>query len=300
MAYAKGSSTKATRGLIPVLYSPLILPILDVKTVAVECVSRDYEGEFSGGGDLISIRDFSGTTINVNDYTVDGTTLSYQTTGENYIDMVVDQQKYTAFKIDDIDRAQTDLGVMEANAERAAIAMRNTVDTFLQSTMAAGAHADNIIGGAGSGSVKLVTPENVYDLFNDMFTRLEEANADSLGGTPFALVPPSVMGVIRKSPELKSQTAAGDEVIRKGFRGMFAQFMLKESTNIPYNQAGTGTEPYFNIIYGYKTATQFVMQIMQDEDLTLQTTFAEANRKLAVYGGKVTIPKALGRAVVKV
>jgi len=298
MVLSRGSATKGTRSFIPIVFSRMVLDILDKSTVAVDCVSKDYEGEFSEG-DLVTIRDFGATSIAVGDHTVDST-ITYGLTAEQSQDMLIDQLKYTAFRLDYVDTKQSDLDLMEGNKERAAIALRDTIDSFLLSTMAAGAPALNTIGATTVGSVITLDASNIFAFFNDMYTLLEESNATSLGGTPFAIVPPAVMGVIRKSDQLVHATASGDAVVRNGFQGNFAQFMVKQSTNVPYNAAGTGTEPYWNILFGYKKATQFAMQINVLEDLKLQTTFADASRMLAVYGSKVTLPNALGRAIVKV
>lgn len=300
MAYARGSGTVGTRSFIPVKYSALVLDILDKMTVGLECVSRDYEGDIKNSGDSVIIRDFNNSGIGIRDYTVDSN-ITYDITGENSQTMFVDQIKYTAYQRDKVDMKQTDVkSVEEELAKRAAVQFRYTIDTFVLGLFAGGAPANNTIGGTASGQVIELTPDSIYSFFVDMMTVLKDSNAHQLGEDFYAIVPPAVMGVISKSSQLTQATVAGDGVIRKGYKGQFAGFTLKESTNLPYAAAGAGTEPFYNISFGHKKATNFGMQMVYADDLNLPTTFADATRKLMVYGGKVTLPGALGRAIVKV
>jgi hypothetical protein len=299
MAFTRGAANFATHGNVPILFSQSSLAILDKEVVALDCVNQDYEWEMQNGGDILRIRDFGGFSATVRDHTV-GNTITYEDVTEDYVDLVIDQFKYTAIRLDYIDEQQSDLPVMAEYGERAGISMRNTIDSFLLTTMAAGAPASNTFGGTAAGQVLTLTPDNIYDYCVEFETRLKESNAHGLGGKPYLIVPPKVEGLMRKSGQLTHATAKGDEVIKSGVVGEFGGFDVKRTTNLEYQASASGTEAYFNLLFGYKQATQFAMQFNFADQVKLTDRLADGKRTACVYGALVTLPNALGRAIVKV
>lgn len=297
MAYTRGSANYATHAFIKTHFSPTVVAKLDKTCVAADCVNKDWEGEIAEGGDIVRIREFGDITIN--DYTVDST-LTYQTTSESYQDLVIDQQKYFAFKVDKVDEKQSDLDVINGFAERAAIGLRNTVDTHLLSAMSSGVAADNVIGAAALGSVIQLDKFNLYPLVCDLYTLLEES--DVFGATdqiPWLIVTPRIKGIMKQCPEFTPATEMGDKVVRNGVIGEFGGFEVKTTTNQAMTAATGGDDDYLPLLGGVNLATGFAMQINEVDDLDLQTTFARAHRGLSVYGSKVVRAQGLVKAFVK-
>lgn len=299
MAFARGSANYSTHGYVATHFSATIPVLLDKKCVALDCVNRDWEGEFESGGDITRVREVG--NIAISDYTVDDT-ITYSTLSESYQDIVIDQQKKFAFKVDKIDLHQSDIDVLDAYSDRAAVAMHTTVDTHLISGMTSAVPVYNTLGATTLGHTIQLTPDDVYDVLVDLNVLLREANADSVTDEmPWLLVPPRVKGMMQKSGKLTQATDMGDMVIRNGVFGEFAGFQVKENTNQPYTGASGLNDGYWSLLGGYNYAYTFAMQINEVEGpFTLETTFGKAVRGLSVYGSKGIRPQALVKAIVKI
>lgn len=296
MAYTRGAANKGTRSFIPIHFAKKVLAKLDKTCVAMNCVNTDWEGEIADSGDIVTIRQLGDITIN--DYTIDST-ITYQTTTEGSLDLVIDQQKYYAYKIDYIDITQTDIDVLDGYAERAAIGMRNTVDTHLLTAMTAGVAADNTLG--ATTNVIQLTAENILAVYTDAFTILEES--DVFGTTdqrPWAIVTPQVKGLMVKSQQLRP-TQAGDDAVRDGVIGEFGGFDIKVTTNQSLTAATGGNDDYIPLLCGVNMGHSFALQVFEDEKIEpLQTTFGKGRRGLAVYGSKTVQPQCLAKIIAKV
>lgn len=299
MAFIKGSANYSTHGFIPTHFSAQIPVKLDTKCLALDCVNRSWESEFEGGGDITRIREIG--DISIADYT-SYDTLTYETVTESYQDFVIDQQKAFRFKIDKIEQHQSDIDLWDSHADRAAVALHKTVDTHLLSGMTAAVPVYNTLGATTLGHTITLTSDNVYDVLVDLNTLLREANADSVTDEmPWLLVPPRIKGVMLKSGKLTPATDMGDMVIRNGVFGEFAGFQVKENTNQPYTGATGLDDGYWSVLGGFNYAYSFAMQINQVEGpFTLETTFGDAMRGLAVYGSKDIRPQGLVKAIVKI
>lgn len=298
MAYTRGSANKGTRSFIPIQFAAKLLLKLDKTCVAMDCVNRDYEGDITQAGDLVTIPELGDITIN--DWTVDGT-VTYQTTTESSTDLVIDQLKYYAYKIDYVDQTQSNIDVFNGYLDRAAIAMRNTVDTHLLTSMIAGVPADNTLGATAVGSVVQLTAENIIAVYTDLYTLLEES--DVFGATdqkPWTIVTPQIKSLMVKSNQLR-QTAMGDEAVRSNVVGDFAGFDVKVTTNQSMTAATGGADDYLSILAGVNFAHSFALQVFQEEEIKpLQTTFGNAKRGMAVYGSKTIRPQGLAKLIAKV
>src|SRR5215217_6756638 len=67
-------------------------------------VNKDFEGEIREAGDRIHIHSIG--DITVSNYTRDTTSVTYQLLTDERRTLLIDQSKYFAFKVDDLDVAQ--------------------------------------------------------------------------------------------------------------------------------------------------------------------------------------------------
>jgi hypothetical protein len=291
MAYTRGAANKGTRSFIPIQFATKLLAKLDKTCVAMDCVNTDYEGEISEFGDLVTIPELG--DISINDWTVDGT-ITYQTTTESSTDLVIDQMKYYAYKVDYVDITQTNIDVINGYAERAAIGMRNTVDTHLLTNMTAAVPSDNTMGAPITGSVIQLTAENILSVYTDLYTLLEESDVFSTTDQrPWTIATPQVKALMAKSNQLRP-TDLGDESVRSLVVGEFAGFDVKVTTNLALTAASSGTDDYFPLIGGVNFAHSFALQTFMEEEIApLQTTFGKGRRGLALYGSKAIRPQGL-------
>lgn len=285
---------------IPALYSKKVLRNLYEKTFLNDICNTDYAGEIKAYGDTVHIR--RTPDLSVGDYTI-GSTITYQVPDEDSTELNIDQAKYVAFRIDDVDAAQTDLSLVNMFAEDSAQKIKIAVETECLGYMATGAHASNqgAIAGAITGSVDLgaaattvgsiaVTSTNAVDKIVEFNQVLDEINMDDDGR--FVVLPAWYCARL-KLGDLKRADITGDPtgVIRNGMVGMVDRTTIYQSNLLPHVTEG-GNE-IFSIIAGRKSGTTFANQITKTDTIKIPDSFGEYWRSLYVYGRKVVEPEAV-------
>jgi hypothetical protein len=92
-------------------------------------VNRDYEGEISGAGDTVRINSIGDPTIG--DYTKNTDMAAVETLTDAQASLLINQQKFFNFQVDDIDAAQQKPKVMAAAMDRAGFGLRSAVDAYI-------------------------------------------------------------------------------------------------------------------------------------------------------------------------
>ena len=103
-------SSGGQAGFIPELWSTKLTTKFYNTTVFGEIANTDYEGEIARMGDVVHIR--RTPDITVNPYQV-GMTISYQVPDVQATELVIDQGLYWAYQIDNVDRYQSDIDLMD-------------------------------------------------------------------------------------------------------------------------------------------------------------------------------------------
>lgn len=258
---------------IPEIWSKKTQKIFDATTVMAKLVNRDYEGEIKAAGDTVHVRTFGDITIR--NYTREGD-LTLDTLTDPMSDLVIDQEKYFAFIVDDLDAAQADINIMEGYTKRAAIAIRNTVDQHLHAQYA-NAHASNII---GTSSVPIaLTKDNIYFYCTELAKRLDERNVDMEGR--HLVVDPARKQLLLNSPEFLRATDLGDRVVQNGRIGQIAGFDVHVSTNL--NSSG-GNRPLLAMTKDFISYASQVNKVEKDRP---SLKFVDLVKGLYCYGSKV-------------
>lgn len=266
-------------------FSKKLIMNLDKLNVMMPLVNRDYEGEIQNLGDSVTVRTLG--SITVKPYTKNQPTLDYEDLAPDKEVMTVDDAQYFAFKVDDVDKAQTDMSVLDLYAERAAVSVNDKIEAKLLSNYAA-AHADNKIVGASNAAIAL-DESNIYSYIVEARKRLNKKNVPSVGR--WMVVDPDTEGLLLQSDyfvkngtESGSRAAAEGQINgqqRPGFIGRVAGFDVYCSNNVP---VASGAK---YIQYGDRWAISYAAQINKVERLRLQTTFADAVRGLLLHDTKV-------------
>ena len=130
----------------PAIWSKVILGALEKNPVfgGPMVVNDDYEGEISGPGNVVKITQFGDPQIG--DYT-QNENINYETLNDAGLDLLIDQAKYFAFRIDDVDRRQAAGDMQQYLEERASYRLADTVDQFIAGFYT-GCAAANILPGA--------------------------------------------------------------------------------------------------------------------------------------------------------
>jgi len=288
-AYPQHSGT-----YIPEIWSGKLQVKFYDATVGAVMSNTDYEGEIKQVGDTVNIRTVGDVTIR--DYTK-GATLTYEDLEGDVLQLLINRAHYFAFKIDSIDKYQSDIAVMDKWSENASERMKINIDTIFLRNIATGVAATNAgaTAGAKSASFNLgitgtpvaLTKDNILDYIVDMGTVLDESNIPESGR--WLILPPKIIGLIKKS-DLKDASLTGDStsLLRNGRIGIIDRFTIYSSNLLPFGVADGLAAGEWQIFAGTKHAITFASQITEMDHLAkLESTFGQAIRGLNVYGFKV-------------
>lgn len=281
---------------IPLLYAKKVLYDFYKATLYTEVTNTDYEGQFKSMGDRIVIR----TAPNTGDPTAytKGLALTYDTPSADAQEMVIDQAFYQAFVVEDVDKVQMDVGLMDMYVQDASNRMRTYVDKVVQTAMSTGMHANNAGATAGvissaynlgvntaAGAVAL-DRTNALDKLVDLSSVLSEQNVDTMNR--FVIIPEWYANRLKLS-DLKAADFSGDStaMVRTGLIGSINGMKIYVNNNNP-----TVTNAY-PIIAGLKMATSFALQMSKVDTLTAESTFGQKWRTLWVFGVKAVRPEGL-------
>lgn len=255
-----------------------------------QIVNHDYEGDIQRGGETVHISMIG--DVEVTDY-VKGQQITYDDPDDAGTELVIDQLKKWAVKLEDVDAAQSVNGgeVMSQLMMNAAYNLKSAMDGFVAS-MYTQVQSANVLTAVtslgGDGADADTMGEAAYELLVDLGVALDEASVPEDGR--YVVVPPWYHGVLRKARSFINVEKAGDggAALRNGQVGMAAGFDILKSNNTAVPTTGT------NVIQaGTPMAISVAEQIVKTDAFRLQDYFADAVRGLHVYGGKVVRPDAL-------
>jgi hypothetical protein len=265
----------------PALWAATVMRTLEDNLVAKKICSTDYTGEIKQKGDRVHFNGLADPTIG--SYT--GADISAEELQDASMTLIVDQQPYYAFLVNDIDKAQSNIDLKNSQIKRAAYGLQKSVDTYIFGLYAqAQANAAPITDGSCDtatvfGDIALLKQylmeNNVPE--NDMWlaippwvqTKLE------LAGIAFSVN----MGI----------NGSGGMSYAKGLG-----FDIFVSNNI-YN-AGTAAAPVSSVLAGSYNAIGFADQVTETEAFRHPTRFSDVCRGLYTFGAKVIKPKELALA----
>jgi hypothetical protein len=276
----------AISSFIPEVWNASLLESLKKSLIyaAPGVVNRDYEGDIASAGDTVRITSISRPTVST--YIPNSTTIAPQALVDADRALVIDQVKYWAFEVDDVDARQAAGNVLPAATAEAAYALADVMDQFVAGkyTEAANNVAAATVTGATASSWT-----NVYDqCLVPLKVALDIANVPS--SQRYVILPPVIHGfLLRDSRFIKvNESGDGGEGLRNGMVGRAAGFDILMSNNAPVVSAGV-----YAIQAGVPQAITFAEQINKTEAYRPQSSFADAIKGLALYGCRVIRPDAL-------
>lgn len=270
---------------IPEIWSAMMLESLKKELVYAGpgVANRDYEGEIANMGDTVRIRSISRPTIA--SYTKGSTTITPEQLTDAQRSLVIDQAKYFAFEVDDIDLAQSPGGELEAGLMEAVYGLRDTADQYVAS-LYTGAQAANQIG-----TVAVTTGALAYTQLRRLKVKLDEANVPQQGR--YVVVPPWYHGLLLEDDKFVRVDASGtSEGLRNGIVGRALGFDVLSSNNAPLV---TGDD--YAVIAGYPKAISFAEQINKVEAYRPEDSFGDALKGLHVYGAKLVRPDGIATVI---
>lgn len=253
-----------------------------------QTVNRNYEGEIANYGDTVHITSISRPTIN--SYTKDVTAISPETLTDATRALVVDQAKYFAFEVDDIDMRQARAGgaLMSEAAQEAAYGLADLQDTYVAGLYSA-AQAGNQISTTAITTSALA----VQGLIN-LKVKLDVANVPQQGR--YVIVPPWYHGLLLQSDTFVRVDASGtSEALRNGMVGRAFGFDVYLSNNVT---VVTGDD--YRVCAGVPSAITFAQQIAKVEAFRPESAFSDALKGLSLYGAKLVRPDAIATLVASI
>lgn len=272
---------------IPEVWSATLLTALEERHVLAQdgLVNRDYEGEIAQAGDTVHIGSLTDPTIST--YTKNSTVISPQTLTTTDQSLVIDQSKYFAFEVDDVDARQVKAGgqLLTKAAQRSAVGLRETLDTYLATTIVAG--AGNVLA-----AQDVATADAAFLLLRKMRMELNKDNVPNDGR--WLVISPEFEALVLGDARFTDASKYGtNSVIMNGEIGRALGFRILVSNNLPGGTAGTPPEVSNYVIAGHNMATTVAEQINKVEAYRPPDSFSDAIKGLHLYGAKVVRPEAL-------
>lgn len=257
-------------------------------------VNRDYEGDIQAAGDTVRITSVSDPTIGT--YSANTTVIAPEELTDAQRTLVVDQAKYFAFFVDDVDQRQAKGNVIPQAMTRAAYKLADQVDQYVAG-LYTGAQTANVLGSTGSPILVGPTSDTsqifAYNkVLVPLRTALNRANVPMEGR--FIVVSPEFTArLLLDARFIKVNESGTSEGLRNGAVGRAAGFDIIESNNVP-NPTGN----VHVIQAGTNMAISFAEQINKTEAYRPEAKFADAVKGLMLYGAKLVRPEGLAVAYV--
>ena len=282
-------------GFTPEIWSEKLNIALDNHGVYNDIVNRKYQGEIKNKGDKVyfytlgnlTVRDYNPTATGFNG-------LTFEDPQGDKLALEVDQQKYVAYTIDEIQKVQSNIDLVNKHIERMAQAFSQTKDLYIHGLAVANATTKR-----NTNSVLTLTKDNVWAEICAMYAVLARKNAlvngkDYSGKRPALVVTPEIEGMIKQCSQFFAN-AVGAEVLRKGQIGTLGGFDVFVDTIIQTDKTGTGAGASYSqtIVALTSDAITYAEQITETDIIKAENSFHHKVKSLEVYGGKVANPDCI-------
>jgi len=285
----------------PLLYAKKLLIKFYLKTVFGEIANRDYEGEIKSMGDTVWIRTIPDVTV-FDYYKGMDLTDKRQTPESSATELQIAYAKAYSIAIDDIDKLQYDLNMLDEWSRDGSEHMGIAIDRTILNAMYPLADGTNtgLTAGAVSSGYNLgvtgtpvgLTRATVLDYIVYCNSVLSENNIPM--NDRWMIIPEWMKSLINTS-DMRSALFTGDQSnqnLRNGKIGMISDFTVYASNNlIPVTD---GSYSCYNILFGQKCGLTFASQLVKNRVLELQNTFGTVMEGLQVFGWNIVKPTAVG------
>ena len=270
----------AVTHFIRTVWAKKIQDDLEEKCKLVKDCTREYEGEckYAQTVKILAVGDPT-----VGNYT--GKDIDIEEMTDSSQDLVIDMQKYFAFEVKDVDKAQSQPGLPEKYQQKAMQKLALTREKHIGALVAGKAQtskdeeagndtykegATNVITATGK------TQTAIKTAIDDAIIKLRENNFDDAG--IIELDPRTYKTFKEQLIELKT---ANDELIKRGVIAQYDGYDVKSTNNV-YRD---GTHVY--CIVRSNRAIAFAGQIDEVEAGRMERRFSDYVRGLDVYGARI-------------
>ena len=263
---------------IPKLVSAKVIKELKKNLVAKRICTMDTGSQIKKYGDQVTFTGLDKPTVK--DYSG---TIEYESLNDEGVTLVINQRKYVAFKVDDIEAFQSAIDIKGTQVERASYELKDNADKYVLG-LASDASITTIVDATGAGNE--ISEDNALQYFSRVARKLNEANVPA--GQRFFVIDPMVQEYATNAG-LKFGVNEG----MKGFEGglewadylgmkTFVSNNVKVAAGVHYCLAGS----YNAIVY----ADQIVKSRFIAE---AENAFEGLYSSLHVFGAKIIKPAEL-------
>ena len=248
----------AVTNFIQTIWSKKIQDDLELKCKLVDNCLRDYEGDCKYA-QSVKILGVGEPTIGDYDNTKD---INIEEMSDRGQILTIDQAKYFAFYVDDVNQAQSVPGLKEKYQEKAVHGLAVARDTYV---------ANLIASATNKTPIEEMTAEGFKEAVDKAIVALRERNFDEAGVIE---VTPAGYNLFKN--HLITLSTNNPEYIKKGIVGMYDNFEVIMSNNLKTPGDVRG-----------KKAIAFAGQINEVEALRAEKRFKDIIRGLDTFGAKV-------------
>jgi hypothetical protein len=215
---------------------------------------------------------------------VPGTSITRDAVSATKVDIDIDQFRYFNIGLDDVIKAQSVPGALEATAAEGALALSEEGDKYVASLVKAGVEASTPT--IDSVARFTATKANAIEKVEEAFAILYGKN-NRVSDTYWLEVAPSYFQFIR--PNILELLTNNVEMAKKGVVGKYGNAMVTIENLLPKGQATTANDTVYNILRT-EHAIAFIEQIDKVEAYRPEDAFEDALKGLYTFGAKVVRP----------
>jgi hypothetical protein len=262
----------------PEVWASVLLEAEKNAHVFVGVCNKDFEPMVEGA-ESVRINTIGRPTVN--SYTG---TITYEAVDTASQVLQLNQKKYIAFKVDDVDRAQAAGNFWTANLNEGAYALSDAKDQLVAGLYTDVATANKVNSGSAVG---ITSGDLAYTGLKNLMVELDEASAPR--HDRWVVVPPWYHGLLLDNNKFVDASASGStDPLKNGFVGRALGFDVFVSNNVVLV---TGDD--YAVLAGSKSAITFADQLQVMEAAKAETFFGDYVRSLHIYGAKVVKPSSL-------
>lgn len=269
------------KNFIPSVWASSINRELERAHVFVEDCNRQYEGLVSEKGDSVHILGVGKPTIkSIERKNPNGEIDAAEEIEDTSVILNINQIRYFNYMVGDIDKAQSENGVMDALSQETSEGLANEMDKYI-ANMAIGRDVVKLAAAA-----QKVTKDNVLDILDDAIMKLQENDVSIASGIVVTVSPRFYK--LFKQAYIGKDTNNSEE-LKNGKIAMYGSVTIKLSNNVAKTEDGAVD----NIMIRTKRAIAFVNPLTHTEAYRPEKRFADAVKGYVLFDGKVVRPKEI-------
>lgn len=233
------------------------------KGITVKCTNTNYTGEIKNLGDTVICKDDSS--------------------------LVIDQKKFFAFKVNNMEEVQASKSIMEAHLKNATRVIEEVKEQFLCSLHNL-VSADHTVG--SETEPIQIDKKTLYRYFVELALKLKSQPENSIQ-RPWVIINPLMESYLLQTPEFINKCHITDPALRQGAIGRIAGMDVL----VTFNGINSKDGKYY-ILAGTNEAITCASHLDKIENLRDRDSFSDLVRGIYLYGAKIVAPKALAKMIV--